>query len=76
MRPKHHRYLSYLLRLWNEEKQEADSWRASLEIPGSGKQIAFKDLASMFAFIKEATSQTNEVELRKELDGNGQQKDH
>ena len=74
MRPKRYRYLSYLLRLWNEDKQEVDSWRASLEIPGSGVRVGFKDLASVFTFIKEVTGQTNGVEIRKELDRNEQQK--
>jgi hypothetical protein len=39
--------ISYLLRLWHSDGQ----WRASLEIPGTGKRIGFANLEQLFAYL-------------------------
>ena len=35
-----HRYLSYLLRLWQVEEKEHVVWRASLERSGTGERVS------------------------------------
>jgi hypothetical protein len=49
------RYLSYLLRLWQQGGGEGSQWRASLESPQSGERRAFASLADLFAFLREQT---------------------
>jgi hypothetical protein len=49
------RYLSYLLRLWQQGGGERVQWRASLESPHGGKRRAFASLADLFAFLREQT---------------------
>ena len=60
-RPK--RYLSYLLRMWQENNQikEGDTthvallWRASLERPQSGERLGFASLQELIAFLETET---------------------
>jgi hypothetical protein len=47
------RYLSYLLRLWQEGSDQPPLWRASLETPHSHEQQAFAGLDELFAFLRE-----------------------
>ena len=55
------RYLSYLLRLWQESggasdlPGEASMWRASLESPQSDECQGFADLNDLVAFLREQT---------------------
>lgn len=57
------RYLSYLLRLWEESGGsppgaplgEPPVWRASLESPRSGERLGFASLAELFAFLENET---------------------
>jgi hypothetical protein len=53
------RYLSYLLRLWQESNGgasgEAPLWRATLEKPQTGDRLGFASLADLFAFLEEET---------------------
>jgi hypothetical protein len=49
-------YLSYLLRLWREERDGQYIWRASLEIPFEEKRRAFADLAALFRFLEAETA--------------------
>ena len=54
------RYLSYLLRLWQDSggdlpSDEPPPWRASLEIPQSGDRLGFASLADLFAFLENET---------------------
>ena len=46
------RYLSYLLRLWQEPGDGSPVWRASLESPQSGERRGFADLDSLIAFLE------------------------
>ena len=55
MSHKHRQYISYLLRLWRADGDEADVWRASLEDPHTGQRIGFADLQRLFAFLVEQT---------------------
>lgn len=48
-------YVTYLLRLWRAGGAEEPGWRAVLENPRSGERQAFRDLAALFAFLKEST---------------------
>ena len=49
------RYLSYLLRLWQESNGEAPLWRASLERPQSDELQGFASLVELFAFLENET---------------------
>lgn len=46
------KYLSYLLRLWQESSEEQAVWRASLESPGSGEVQGFAGLGDLVAFLE------------------------
>ena len=47
--------LSYLLHLWQVERNGEPVWWASLENPRTGERQAFADLAELFAFLDEKT---------------------
>ena len=53
------RYLSYLLRLWQESPgtppRDPPLWRASLERPQSDERQGFASLADLFAFLEKET---------------------
>jgi hypothetical protein len=54
------RYLSYLLRLWQESggnlpRGDPPLWRASLERPQSEERLGFASLADLFAFLERET---------------------
>ena len=49
LKPLHH--ISYLLRLWRTDEPGNFNWRASLEIPESGKRIGFANLEQLFAYL-------------------------
>jgi hypothetical protein len=55
------RYLSYLLRLWQESGGSSDPrgnapvWRASLESPQSDERLGFAGLNELVAFLWEQT---------------------
>jgi hypothetical protein len=49
------RYLSYLLRLWQAQREDKLVWRASLETARTGEQTGFASLKELFAFLREQT---------------------
>jgi hypothetical protein len=49
------RYLSYLLRLWQESGGDPPLWRASLESPQSDELRGFAGLDGLFAYLLERT---------------------
>jgi hypothetical protein len=49
-------YYSYLLRIWQTGEGPGCTWCASLEQPGTGRQVGFATLDHLFAFLKEQTS--------------------
>lgn len=46
---------SFVLRLWSIERAGATNWRASVEIPETGKRIGFASLEQLFAFLIDFT---------------------
>jgi hypothetical protein len=50
------RYVSYLLRLWQTQREGALVWRASLESPTTGERQGFACLADLFAFLEQETA--------------------
>jgi hypothetical protein len=48
-------YLSYLLRLWQEDGKESTNWRASLESALTGRRHVFPCLEELFAFLQRQT---------------------
>ena len=48
-------YLSYLLRLWREERGEKTVWRASLESVQTGERCSFGTIDDLFHFLHEQT---------------------
>ena len=46
---------SFILRLWREEQSDTLNWRASVEIPETGKRIGFAGLEQLFAFLIDFT---------------------
>jgi hypothetical protein len=53
------RYLSYLLRLWQQGGGEGSQWRASLESPHGGDRMGFASLADLFAFLENETGSSS-----------------
>lgn len=46
-----HRYISFLLRLWQEGEKQP--WRASLEDPRSGERKSFRDAKELFCYLEQ-----------------------
>ena len=46
---------SFMLRLWQEVQSDTLNWRASVEIPETGKRIGFASLEQLFAFLIDFT---------------------
>lgn len=44
-------YLSYLLRLWREGRDE-ERWQASLHDPRTGERLGFGSVDELFAFLQ------------------------
>jgi hypothetical protein len=51
------RYISYLLRLWQQE-DDGLVWRLSLESPHSGKRRGFVSLGELCAFLETEMNRT------------------
>jgi hypothetical protein len=47
---------SYLLHIWRTN----DQWRASLEVPGTGKRIGFANMEQLFAYLMDLIEGTAE----------------
>ena len=58
------RYVSYLLRLWQTQREGALVWHASLESPTTGQRRGFANVADLCAFLEQETAPIDEVELR------------
>lgn len=50
-----HRYMAYMLRLWQVDSDQGLSWRASLENPHTGERRGFASLEALFKFLEEQT---------------------
>ena len=53
-------YLSYLLRLWQENNSDPPLWRASLEKPQAGTRLGFASLADLFAYLEKETKSSSQ----------------
>ena len=47
--------MSYLLRLWREDGEEPNNWRASLESALTRKRYVFPSLVKLLAFLQRQT---------------------
>jgi hypothetical protein len=53
-------YLSYLLRLWQEQNSDPPLWRASLEKPQAGSILGFASLEDLFAYLENETKSSSQ----------------
>lgn len=51
-------YQAYMLRLWSQEENGENHWRASLEAPGSGERQNFDSVAELIAYLQSITGET------------------
>jgi hypothetical protein len=67
------RYLSYLLRLWQESGgspwREPPLWRASLQSPQSRERLGFASLADLFAYLEDETRSSSSGSVRSDKGG-------
>ena len=61
MSEEHRRYLSYLLRLWQDGSGEEGIWRTSLQSPRSGERQGFADLEELMDFLKALTEKDKDM---------------
>jgi hypothetical protein len=54
---------SYILRLWRVDEFETSNWRASLEIPDTGKRIGFASLEQLFAFLMDLSENNCDLQM-------------
>ncbi|MEM7035288.1 MAG: hypothetical protein AAF629_37460 [Chloroflexota bacterium] len=55
-------YMAYLVRLWSENHDDKAVWRASLELPGHNKQMAFPTFEALIEHLKGEMTQANREE--------------
>ena len=66
MQPAHK--LSFILRLWCSSQAKTGDWRASLEIPETGKRIGFANLEQLFAFLIDTVDSNCALQTREDND--------
>jgi len=66
--------LSYLLHMWQVERNGEPVWWASLENPRTGERQVFADLAELFAFLDEKTIDLLQLTGENDLDPGGEAK--
>lgn len=59
---KHPDHRSFLLRLWRTPEPGDSDWRASLEIPTTGKRIGFATLEQLFAFLMDLSESKGDLQ--------------
>ena len=63
---------SFMLRLWREVQSDTLNWRASVEIPETGKRIGFASLEQLFAYLIDFTENNCDLQpmenKKKEID--------
>ncbi len=52
--------ISFLLRLWCVDETRRFNWRASLEMPETGKRIGFAGLEQLFIYLIELCENCND----------------
>jgi hypothetical protein len=53
---------SYILRLWQADRNQPADWRASLEILESGQRMGFSSLEQLFAYLMDKCERIGEHE--------------
>jgi hypothetical protein len=61
MSKEHPEYIAFLLRMWRVPEDGGAHWRASLERPGDGQQLAFTDLEAAFDYLRRQAGQPPSV---------------
>ena len=64
------RYLSYLLRLWQDNGDDKPIWRASLQSSPTEKRQGFASLDELFAFLRQQVDTDGNIDTE---DGSGMQ---
>jgi hypothetical protein len=54
---------SFLLRLWCSQEDGVPDWRASLEIPETGKRIGFTGLEQLFTFLMDLSEKRGDLSI-------------
>ncbi len=54
--------ITFLLRMWCEDDTGRSNWRASLELPETGKRIGFASLEQLFIYLIDFSESRNEVQ--------------
>ena len=57
-----HRYLAYMLRLWQARSKET-VWRASLESPHTGERHGFASLDDLISFLQRQTGAATDIAM-------------
>lgn len=65
------RYLSYLLRLWQDNDDQKPVWRASLQSSLTGERQAFATLDHLFAFLRRQLDPAGETDEDRETTESG-----
>jgi hypothetical protein len=66
-----HRYLAYMLRLWQASSKEM-VWRASLESPHTGERHGFASLDDLISFLRRQTGAAPGIEMTRYENGDNQ----
>ncbi len=54
--------ISFLLRMWCVDETGRNNWRASLEMPETGKRIGFASLEQLFVYLIDFSESRNGVQ--------------
>ena len=63
------RYLSYLLRLWQNNGESKPVWRASLQSALAGERQSFSSLDELFAFLRRQAGMDSDTDNDKDGPG-------
>jgi len=55
-------HVSFLLRMWCADETGRPNWRASLEMPETGKRIGFASLEQLFGYLMDISESRNDVQ--------------
>lgn len=54
--------ISFLLRMWCVDETGCSNWRASLEMPETGKRLGFASLEQMFVYLIDLSESRDRVQ--------------
>ncbi len=54
-------HISFLLRMWCADEAGCSIWRASLEMPETGKRIGFPNLEQLFIYLIDLSESQKDV---------------